>query len=577
MNNTLAVKALNQYRQRDIFAYLALRYYISSAVGRQDRWINEVCTRLTRQDTSGTYQKLKHFKEQDVDGEIVHRDIYLPSPSEILAETSLITELSRDKYKSFHPRPFVYSYRLAKPTDKGGVFQPYFDGLKERHRSIAAECKKNNNYVVLYTDIKKFYPTIRIADAKSVWEAACSKSGIDKRFRELGLTILGNHAKVNQSDSTGEGLLTGPLFSHLIANLIMDEIDDEMHRLTGGKYWRYVDDIVLVGEKERVAEWRNQLANKCQNLGLTLHSGDKDFLVDGEEWLKGEFDFNNSISIDWVSLIANIKRFLLARPSKMDSLINTFQANHIRIPVLDYSTAIKDRSYLRKAQDWLRRYHWAKNNVREISVESLLDQALACRDNYLNQLKAVAEVHSQNAIYGRKRNLPKIRFFAGRLAYLLSHEQLSALNDTLREVDGLELLVETTTAIATNDFSTVVRMGANATHAAAQLKVAEGKDLMVHIDPNLPYDEAFAQSLAVLAINELKHDYRKTGGDDLLVLASGKGLKQCFRSENKFISEFACLCGVNDIRHQELLNSCFDRDETLAMDLLVQIHNSSGV
>src|SRR5690554_811875 len=233
MSNTLAVKALNQYRQRDVFAYLALRYYVSSVVGWKTRWIDEVCTRLVRQDNDATYQKLSHFKERNTNNKIVHRDIYLPSPSEMLAEISLITELSKDCYPQFHPRSFVYSYRFAKYSDKSGVFKPYFNGLKERQRSIAAACKKTSDAIVLYTDIKKFYPSIRIRDAISVWEKACDSSGIEEHVKALGLTILGNHAKESGKDSNGHnGLLTGPLFSHVIANLVMDEIDDEMHKLT---------------------------------------------------------------------------------------------------------------------------------------------------------------------------------------------------------------------------------------------------------------------------------------------------------------------------------------------------------
>lgn len=579
MSNTLAVKALNQYRQRDVFAYLALRYYVSSVVGWKTRWIDDVCTRLVRQDNDATYQKLSHFKERNTNNKIVHRDIYLPSPSEMLAEISLITELSKDSYPQFHPRPFVYSYRFAKHSDKSGVFKPYFNGLKERQRSIAAACKKTSDAIVLYTDIKKFYPSIRIRDAIRVWEKACDSSGIEEHFKALGLTILSNHAKANGKDSIGHnGLLTGPLFSHVIANLLMDEIDDDMHKLTNGNYWRYVDDIVLVGEQEQVTKWRKELAKKCEKLGLHLHDGDKDFSVNGEEWLTGEFDFDNKISDDWAGLIANVKRFLLAHPSKMNRLMSTFQANNIRIPILDYSKAIMDSGYLRRTMDWLMQHHWAKRSVRAITVESLLEQAIDCRDNYFSQIHILTEdIHPQSTAYGRKRNLPKIRFFAGRLAYLLSHSDLLHLNKKLRKIDGLELLAEVINAIATDDFSDVVQMGPNVTHAAARLKIAESKDEAVKISAEVVPNETVIQSLATLRLNGLLHNYSEEFDDALNALAAGNDVSRYFSSDNKFIREFACLCGTSEVRHKELLDSCFDRDESLAMDLLVQIRNSSGL
>jgi len=578
MSNTLAVKALNQYRQRDVFAYLALRYYVSSVVGWKTRWIDEVCTRLVRQDNDATYQKLSHFKERNINNKIVHRDIYLPSPSEMLAEISLITELSKESYPQFHPRPFVYSYRFAEYADKSGVFKPYFNGLKERQRSIAAACKKTSDAIVLYTDIKKFYPSIQILDALRVWEKACDSSGIDEHFKALGQTILRNHAKTSKIDSNGGvGLLTGPLFSHVIANLLMDEIDDDMHKLTNGNYWRYVDDIVLVGKQEQVTEWRKLLAEKCEILGLHLHDGEKDFTVSGDEWLDGELDFENTISDDWIGLIANIKRFLLAHPSKMNRLMNTFQANNIRIPILDYSNAIKDRDYLRKTSDWLKQYHWAKRSVRAITIESLLEQAIDCRDNYFSRIHILTEdIHPQSTAYGRKRNLPKIRFFAGRLAYLLGHSDLLHLNKKLRKIDGLELLADVINAIATDDFSDVVQMGPNVTHAAARLKIAESKNEAVKISAKVVPNETVIQSLATLRLNGLMHNYSEEFDDALNALAVGKEVLRHFSSDNKFIREFACLCGTSELKHKELLDSCFDRDESLAMDLLVQLRNSSG-
>lgn len=115
MSNELAVKALNQYRRRDIFPYLALRYYVESSVGRQNRWIKDVCTRLTIQNENFGYLRMYHFKEYSND-KFEHRDIYIPAPSEALSEVALITELS--KHKEFIPKPYVYSYRFSSEKEK---------------------------------------------------------------------------------------------------------------------------------------------------------------------------------------------------------------------------------------------------------------------------------------------------------------------------------------------------------------------------------------------------------------------------------------------------------------------------
>jgi len=96
MNETLSVKALNQYRKRDILPYLGLRYYLHSRSGRSNHWIQTVCTRLALDSQGTPYLKTHHFKSFDGKN-FEHRDIYLPSPSETLAEVALITEISKHK------------------------------------------------------------------------------------------------------------------------------------------------------------------------------------------------------------------------------------------------------------------------------------------------------------------------------------------------------------------------------------------------------------------------------------------------------------------------------------------------
>ena len=235
MNHKLALKALNQYRRRDILPYLGLRYYLANSVGKKNRWIDEVCIRLATVSNDSNYFKTYHFKDF-ADGVYKHRDMYLPAPNEALAEVALLTEIV--KYKSFKPQACVYSYILTDNNDTGGVFKPYFTGFKNRHCSIADACKSNADGFVLYTDIKKFYPSIKASDAFSAWERACSCSTLDSRYVKLGENILKKQKVASKTDDTGNGILTGPLFSHVIANLLLDPIDTKMTKLSNGRYWR---------------------------------------------------------------------------------------------------------------------------------------------------------------------------------------------------------------------------------------------------------------------------------------------------------------------------------------------------
>jgi hypothetical protein len=54
-------------------------------------------------------------------------------------------------------------------------------------------------------------------------------------------------------NTDGCGILTGPMFSHLLGNLVLRELDEECSKSLPARYFRYVDDITLVGDADAVA------------------------------------------------------------------------------------------------------------------------------------------------------------------------------------------------------------------------------------------------------------------------------------------------------------------------------------
>jgi len=61
----LAVRAVNEYRHRDVFAYLALRYYLANSASRSDEWARRVATQLVLTRTQQPYFPARHYKVLD--------------------------------------------------------------------------------------------------------------------------------------------------------------------------------------------------------------------------------------------------------------------------------------------------------------------------------------------------------------------------------------------------------------------------------------------------------------------------------------------------------------------------------
>ncbi len=73
----------------------------------------------------------------------------------------------------------------------------------------------------------------------------------------------------------GIGIPQGSQLSPLLSNMYMASVDLAMHQLVtgkGGKYWRYCDDILIVGPSEDSSDWLAELKILLKPLQLNLNS-----------------------------------------------------------------------------------------------------------------------------------------------------------------------------------------------------------------------------------------------------------------------------------------------------------------
>ena len=569
----IAVRAVNQYRRRDILAYLGLRYYLENQCALSDLWAREVSIHLVNTRSSPVYFGTYHFKKAGEDNSsIEYRKIHLPGPNEILAETTLLNECSKEP--AFRSIPCVYSYLFAEPNNRDGVFRHYFRGFQERHITIGEACEKQSSAVVRYTDIQKFYPSISRRLAFDAWTKACDSSNIGSVYRNLGECLIEEHFKVSQERNEGSGILTGPMFSHLIANLVLSEIDKQMLEKMKGNYWRYVDDMVLVGDANQVKEGRQYLNDLLNRLDLSLHEGDKDFVVNSNEWLEGVGDFDNSDSMIWISLIGNIKRFLVVNSEKRSALVAAFLENGISIPLLDYSTAVEEATFLEKLGDWIRKYRWAPKAIRTLTVQELIDDALKAREIYENEMNLLLNKSHDVKGYERKRLIPKLRFYAGRLNFLSIPDTLMSISSRLSNYPELYWQAKVMEVIQSQDISNLLKLGTNAVQAAAQILRLQNNTVSCSLDS---FGEVELQGLAILRLNGIRIEFSNnaianTIVDPLNEFALGLSSKELMKSNDLFVKEMACLRGIDQpLKHTSFLDNAFDRDELLTFDIISQI------
>lgn len=502
----------------------------------------------------------------------------MPGPNEILAEAALLYDCSSEP--NFQSLSCVYSYRFPELSSKEGVFRAYFPGYQERNSSIAEICSNldGTDKVVRYTDIKKFYLSVTHDLALQAWKEACESSSLSNSSRELGEQLLIQYNQVSTASNEGMGLLTGPMLSHLVANLILNKVDKLMSQHMEGKYWRYVDDFVRVGSSNQVENGRRLLNSVLSDMGFLLHDERKDFELESNTWLQSLTDFDVSKSKIWANLIVNIKRFLITNPEKRSVLQNAFAEVGINIPVIDYSGVIAEISYREKFFNWLKKYPWASNSVRSLTVDKLVRDALQVRRIYYQEINNFLDRGSDVTGYARRQLISKIRFFSMRLSYVATPDTLSSLSSALINYPELYLQSKVMDAIHSRDVSLLIKFGSNAVQAAAQ--ILRIKDDVVRCSLS-SFGEVELQGLAVLRLNGLKIEFLENVeeqyiSDPLNQFALGIDSRELMKSSQLFIKELACLRGIDsESKLKSILDSAFDTDEQLSFDIIDQLQASS--
>lgn len=574
----LAVRAINQYRKRDVLAYISLRYYLDNICAVRDIWIKDVATHLVNSCDIPIYFRSYNFKEITNNDGPIHRKIYLPGPNETLAETALLYECSKEP--AFQSRNCVYSYRFPDSSSKEGIFRNYFPGFQSRNSSIAKVCNDYNDksLIVRYTDIKKFYPSISYELALKAWKETCAKANLDSIFNEIGERILYYYNRDSKNNNEGSGLLTGPMFSHLIANLILTGVDKLMFEHMEGKYWRYVDDFVLVGSSEQVENGRILLKSILNDMGLSLHNEGKDFDVESMHWLQETFESGSVKSKNWASLIANIKRFLLVNSKQTSALKKAFLNEGISIPLLDYSNVVAESSYRENFLSWLKRYSWAARSLHRLTVENLVREALQTKIIYQQEIKFLLNQNADIGTYKRKQLITKLRFYSKRLTLLMSPAELPYLRVELSKYPELCLQANVMEAIYTKDVSLLIKLGGNVVQSAAQIIRIHNKQVTCSLNS---FNEVELQGLAILRINGIRIDFTegfdgRNTLDSLNKFTLNVNPLELMKDENPFIKQVACLRGASSLcRHEFMLSTAFDEEEQLSFDIIDQLQASS--
>jgi hypothetical protein len=531
---------------------------------------------MTRTDLP--YLVVRHFKGLSDSGQIQLRDIYLPGANEALAEAALLAECARHPGTFGNP-PNVYSYPLASRHERSGLFPHYIHGFAARQARIASACDEEPQGVVRYIDIRQFYPSIRRDLALSVWRKAAEAADLAQYWYALGEKLIEDHSSIAAGNEAC--ILTGPMFSHLLGNLVLRKADEELSSKLPVTYVRYVDDITLIGPEAAVNESLSIVRAKLLEIGdFRIHedTSPKSLVVPACQWVSCRHDFSQSTrEISWMTLVGDLRKFLIVSPNLREELQKGFLNEGYRLPILDYSNAVFEQSYVERFDRWFRS-RWIRQKAKSITIANLLEQAQSLRASIETELLDLLRDFDEVDDFERKRRVPKLRYRAGRLAYLATEDTLTRTAKLVHNIPEMYLHAVAMNAIASGCIDDAIRLGANAAQAIAQPLRAARKDAYL-AQSNLGTQEL--QSLAVLRLNGVNVQglyeslFQKC---ELLNFAEHGASRALMTSGDPFLREISSLHGICEVpRHPEVLESVFDEDEELTLDVLEQLQRSLSI
>jgi hypothetical protein len=357
------------------------------------------------------------------------------------------------------------------------------------------------------------------------------------------------------------------MFSHFIANLALRKIDAFSESL-GVEYFRYVDDITVVGDHEQVDYAIAAIREKLEAEGFITHPLDspKTLTLTTSDWLQSSNDFSpEDHSIAWMKLVGDIKKFLIFQSNKTKDLEDALLLLGARLPIPDYSEAIKELSSYKKIRK-LGIWDWLLLKTNRVTISTIVDDVRLLNQRLHREAMQLLRRSETSTGYQRKRVISQLRYRLGRLILIGDEIMLQELVPQVSKWPELAYHYEIAKAIVTGDCTNVVFMGSNVAQAVAQIFRPSLKTAT--FSEPIKGDRA-TQGLAVFILNGVPVQAEVYNREHpLLRFANGPIDRELMTSPRGLLQEIACLHGVGHVRHPKILKSAFDIDENMIFDAL---------
>lgn len=465
-SNLLAIRALQATRKLHLPTYVATRFFVDSIVGHQDSsWTYVTIPRKYPMRKNGQFIISKKLKKVLGNGHREYRDFHVPSPSTALTESLILAHLAQAS--SFAKPNYIYSYRWPNNTrDCPYNFEHYINGYKARNDEISRFLSENGSDIVIVSDIESFYPTINQEAVSQRFNQALAQAEIPKEIKITAEKLIEH---LFTCCPGGKGIAVGPEIGHVLGDLSLRNIDIALSDRFPGRYFRYVDDIVVVVKKNQENDAIEILENLASSEGLTIHPQKTDYLP-GNEWLMyGPHTQHKVKKNSFESLIFHIKVFLLTHPNREHRLAKSLLAEGFSLPISRLRSTSMEPSFLGKFKYLLESKWNVVWQAWRANERDIINMAKEVRKEVRKELYDIIGENIPEKPTRRKWFVQRLRYLANRAIYLFPHDDLSPLIQPLNRFPEFSDTVALIKLLVGDSYEDILSMPGPALDTAASL------------------------------------------------------------------------------------------------------------
>jgi hypothetical protein len=496
-DQTLLVRALNATRQTYLPSYVGLRLIGSQLPKGENDFLERMLIRRLNAGEQWRYKGFNMYKGSTNTGQVLkheYRNCLAPSPLTSLAESAILMILS--KIPAFSSSPRAYSYRWPASERAGVSYQYFVEGYKQRNNDVA-KALETPNHVAVITDIRSFYPSATKDQVQRALAGLFETS--DAKFRVDQDSITSFYARL--LDVSGLGIPIGPASGHVLGHLVLREFDNELTSAYGNKYFRYVDDIVVVCPASQEQQVKNHIRLSLHSNGFTTNE-EKTITVDDLGWTKNLIQEDVPDIDSFRAFTRDLAVYLALHPSRANELKTMFYESGFSIPI-DRLGALSSyprfRYFLtrRKTQQGLAHALdiWLSTNA------SFVKRAARIKNTYENSLIELVSSNEADLAANEKRwQAQRVRRIVNALFYLRNFDDWPQRSEAF---DAFPELVEQSSlakALATGTVNPILPFYGRGPAAFAELwnehGVGEAK-----LEPLGQVDDITLDGIAVLRLS----------------------------------------------------------------------------